>query len=117
MKHLFWRFVTHPWTPALLLLTYLPSLLMAPLAVAGMVRLSSLRDWVMVAFAAGTIVSYGIPAACAASWVSHWVQPEPGSPRARRVVVLLGILGWLPHHLAVACWVLVRGVQREGLVP
>lgn len=117
MNGLWSRFESSRWTHPLLLLTYGPSLLAAPVAAVGMLQASSSREWVMVWFAGATAFSYGIPLACAAIWVARSLRPERVSTRVRRVVTMLAVLGWLPHYLAVACWCLVRGIQRGGFIP
>lgn len=117
MKHLWSRFESHTWTAPLLLLTYAPSLLLAPLVAIAMVPSLSLRDWGMVLFAAATVLSYGIPAACAATWLTRSLRPDHFSKRTARIVTVLAVLGWLPHYVAVACWLLVGGLRQEGLVP
>jgi hypothetical protein len=117
MTRLWYRFAAFRWTLPLLLLTYMPSVLTFPFVVLATLPAFSRGDPGMLVFAVCTLLSFGVPAACAGTWLRRMLAPTRVSPRAIRWVTFVAIVTWLPHHAAVIIWGLFSAIRTDGLVP
>lgn len=117
MIRLWCRFANHSWTLPLLVMTYVPSMLTLPITLYDVVpALVDEEPW-KVAFAIGTLLSFGAPLSAAAAWIGRTSAPERVTPAVVGWVVLVSALLWPPHHFAICIWGLWRAVRQGGLVP
>src|SRR5687767_9335757 len=101
MRRLWYRFAAFRWTLPLLLLSYMPSVLTFPFVVLATLPAFSRGDPEMLVFAVCTLLSFGVPAACAGALVGRVLAPARISQRPIRWVTFIALLAWLPHHAAV----------------
>jgi hypothetical protein len=116
MTRLWYRFAASRWTLPLLLLSYMPSVLTFPLVVLATLPAFSRGDPGMLVFAVCTLLSFGVPAACAGAWLRRARAPARVSARAIRWLTFVALLAWLPHHAAVVVWGLFRAIRTYGLM-